>query len=269
MKPSDNVFDAMDEFWVEIADKNQTDFQLSFLKNHLDVDGRVLDLACGSGRHLIPLTKAGYDVVGFDVSLNLLRIAKQRLGEAVLVRGDMRFLPFKEGAFKAIISMDTSFGYLPSEEDDLSCLRDLSWMLKKSGVFIIDVFNRQQLISRYGHRGFLKSLKWFVLPALVKLRLRRVLFFVFKWREYSSFFLLQRRDLSSDNSKLCDLWVIFVKSSGRLIRFKHEVRLYGAKHILNMLSEAGFTMNYLIGGYEGQAFSDDANRLIISSEVRG
>ena len=105
VKPSDNVFDAMDEFWVEIADKNQTDFQLSFLKNHLDVDGCVLDLACGSGRHLIPLTKAGYDVVGFDVSLNLLRIAKQRLGEAVLVRGDMRFLPFKEGAFKAIISI--------------------------------------------------------------------------------------------------------------------------------------------------------------------
>jgi hypothetical protein len=162
--------------------------------------------------------------------------------------------------------MDTSFGYLPSEEDDQKCLQDLFRILEKSGVFVIDVFNRQQLISRYGHRGFLKSLKWFGLPALVKLRLRRVLFLVFKWREYPSFFLLQRRDLSSDNSKLCDLWVIFVKSSDRLISFKHEVRLYEAKRILDILAEAGFAVNHLSGGYEGLAFSDDANRLIISSK---
>jgi hypothetical protein len=53
-------------------------------------------------------------MVGLDVSLRLLKIAKQR-GAAVLVRGDMRFLPFKAGAFCVAIIMDTSFGYLPSE----------------------------------------------------------------------------------------------------------------------------------------------------------
>ena len=117
-----NVFDEMGVYWAEIADKNQTDRQIQFLKRHLKPDGYVLDVACGTGRHSIPLSKEGYWMVGLDVSANLLKVAKQRSNDVQLVRGNMRFLPFKPQAFAAAISMDTSFGYLPSEEDDLLSL---------------------------------------------------------------------------------------------------------------------------------------------------
>ena len=90
-----NVFDQMGVYWAEIADKNQTERQIQFLKSQLKPGGRVLDVACGTGRHTVPLKAAGFDMVGLDVSLNLLKIAMQRDPAVQLVRGDIRFLPFK------------------------------------------------------------------------------------------------------------------------------------------------------------------------------
>ena len=110
-----NVFDEMGSYWEEIANKNQTERQIQFLKTKLKPEEYVLDLACGTGRHSISLSQQGYFIVGLDVSPNLLKIAKQRWREVRLVRGDMRFLPFKVEAFSVAISMDTSFGYLTSQ----------------------------------------------------------------------------------------------------------------------------------------------------------
>ena len=65
-------------YWAEIAEKNQTQRQIEFLKSQLKADGYVLDVACGTGRHMIALAEAGYCMVGLDVSARLLKIAKQR-----------------------------------------------------------------------------------------------------------------------------------------------------------------------------------------------
>ena len=114
--------------WVfigpKLLTKNQTQRQIDFLKGQLKPDGCVLDVACGTGRHLIALAEAGYCMVGLDVSARLLKIAKQR-GATNLVRGDMRFLPFKAEAFASAISMDTSFGYLPTEQEDAESLAEV------------------------------------------------------------------------------------------------------------------------------------------------
>ncbi len=49
-----NVFDEMGIYWAEIADKNQTEQQINFLKTQLKSDGYILDLACGTGRIQFP-----------------------------------------------------------------------------------------------------------------------------------------------------------------------------------------------------------------------
>ena len=90
-----NVFDDMGFYWAEIADQNQTEKQVQFIKKTLKVKGLVLDVACGTGRHLIPLSQSGCEVIGLDISAKLLRIAKSRWRDSQVVRGDMRFLPFK------------------------------------------------------------------------------------------------------------------------------------------------------------------------------
>ena len=120
-----NVFDDMEVYWVEIADKNQTERQIQFLRNNIKPTGYVLDLACGSGRHSIALTREGYMIVGLDASRRLLRLAKQHSRDIAMVLGDIRFLPFKTGTFNAAMSVDTSFGYLPSEADDKVSLAEV------------------------------------------------------------------------------------------------------------------------------------------------
>jgi len=265
-----NVFDEMGVYWEEIADQNPIQNQIQFIKSTLKEKALVLDLACGTGRHAIPLSKLGYSMVGLDISPNLLRIAKDRSRSIQLVRGDMRFLPFKAGAFSASVSMDTSFGYLPAEQDDLQSLKELRNALSPGNVFIVDVFNRELLLLKYPLNrrvGF----KWVFLPILLKFNNRlakRVLFRFFKWREYPSFFLLQKRSVNPGGDKLCDLWVVYDKARGQIRVFRHSVRLYGLKRLQGLLEEAGFMVKHVYGDYVGQNFCRNSERLILVANVK-
>jgi SAM-dependent methyltransferase len=253
----------MGTYWAEIADKNQAESQILFLKNHLTSDGIVLDVACGTGRHLIPLTAMGFEMVGLDLSVKLLRITKQRYPQAQILRGDLRFLPFKSGAFKAAISMDTSLGYLTSEKQDLESLIELRKVLGHGNVLVLDVFNREHLMRKYSQRSFFKRLKWRVLPLLLKLHNRWVLFRIFKWREYSSFFLLQNRTVSRSGDLLCDLWLVWAKVTKNFLIFEHRVRLYRKIKLETFFNSLGFTVKAVYGGYDEQEFNIDNPRLIM------
>ena len=269
-----NVFDEMGIYWAEIADENSTARQIESLKNTVKRDGLILDLACGTGRHTNPLTIEGYNMVGLDVSSTLLRIAKKRLVQAQLVKADMQHLPFKPKAFLAALSMDTSFGYLPSEEDDLQSLTELRETLSQGGLLVLDVFNREHLIRKYKtglKRRFLALLKWMPLPLLLKLPSRlskRLLFWFFKWKEYPSFFLLQKRTVSGNGERLCDLWVIYDKDKMQIMVFNHVARLYEFRQLQVLLGEAGFLVNRVYGDYEGQNFSVDSSRLIVMASAK-
>ncbi|MGD6807610.1 MAG: class I SAM-dependent methyltransferase [Candidatus Bathyarchaeia archaeon] len=234
-----NVFDEMGLYWAEIADADYTERQIVFLKNHLPAGCCVLDVACGSGRHTIALASSGFEVVGLDVSLRLLRIAKQR-GADMLVRGDMRYLPFKSAAFKAVVSMDTSFGYLLSEAEDAQSLADIRRVLKPEGELFIDVFNRERLVAKYrGRSASPRSL------------------------EYPSFRLEQKRSVSEDGAWLNDVWIVNDSVSMQVRVFEHKVRLYKHAQLESLLFEAGLFIKSVLGDYDGQQFNLDSPRQII------
>jgi len=238
----DNVFDDMGAYWVEIAEKNQTEPQIQFLKNHLKPSGYMLDLACGSGRHAIALNANGYCLVGLDASRSLLKIAKKRAHDIMVVLGDVRFLPLKTGAIVAAVSLDTSFGYLPSKVDDKVSLTEVRRVLFQEGLFIIDVFNREYLTLRY--KGQNKSSKE---------------------KEYPSFFLQQIRTVSDNGDWLCDSWTIRNKSDGQVRFFEHKVRLYGRNELLGLLEVAGFRVNRVFGDYDEEDFGVESHRLIFKA----
>jgi ubiquinone/menaquinone biosynthesis C-methylase UbiE len=240
-----NVFDEMGIYWAEIADKNQTGQQVQFLKNQLKPSEVILDLACGSGRHSIALTKAGFDIVGLDVSTRLLRTAKQQCHQIQLIRADMRLLPLKTAAFTAVVSMDTSFGYLPSETDDLVSLAEIRRVLQRDGVLIIDVFNRKHFKTKY--QGITETSKQ---------------------REYPSFFLLQQRTLSENGDYLCDSWTVQDKAGGQMRVFQHTVRLYDSNALKALLDKAGFAVSGEFGGYSGESYSADSSRLILVANAK-
>jgi ubiquinone/menaquinone biosynthesis C-methylase UbiE len=240
-----NVFDEMGVYWAEIADKSQTEKQLQFLKTHLRSDGYVLDIACGTGRHSIPLSQEGYGIVGLDVSVNLLRIAKQRSSKVAVVLGDMQHLPFKDEAFAAAISIDTSFGYLLSEKEDRFSLAEVQRVLFHQGVFVVDVFNREGLIIKYRNEKQSSKLK-----------------------EYPSFFLQQKRTISKKGDLLCDLWTIREKASGQLAVFEHTVRLYKRDKLEGLLEKTSFSVNQVYGNYEEEDFSPNSPRLIMVANAK-
>jgi SAM-dependent methyltransferase len=235
-----DVFGEMGEFWAEIADESQTQRQIQFLKAQLNPDGCVLDVACGTGRHTIALCNLGFDVVGFDISANLLGIAKKR-GASALVRGDMRFLPFKTGAFSAAVSVDNSFGYLPTEKEDAQSIAEVKKVLRTGGVFVLDMFNCEKLVEKYSSK-----------EASPKLY------------DYPRFALEQKRSVSSDGNWLCDRWTIKLHDNGQERVFDHKARLYTRAQLEAMLSMAGFSVDQVFGDYEKQPFSRDSSRLIIN-----
>jgi SAM-dependent methyltransferase len=236
----DNVFDDMDYFWAEIAEKNQTERQNQFLKSKLKTQKCVLDIACGTGRHAIALCAAGFNVVGLDISIKLLRIAKSR-GALWLVRGDLRFLPFKAESFDVVISVDNSFGYLPSKDEDQKSLVEARRILRKGGRFVLDVFNRERFMHKYARK-----------PAAAKLF------------EYPSFQLKQARTVSENGEWLCDYWTI-TEHAGKQSVFRHKAHLYTFAQLEQMLGDTEFAVDAVYGDYEKQPFGSDSKRLIILS----
>jgi SAM-dependent methyltransferase len=140
-----------------------TDSQIAaecdFIEDSLGVakGGSVLDLGCGTGLQAIELSRRGYNVVGFDLSLAMLaragEEAQDRNQKINFVQGDMREMTFDE-AFDGVYSWGTSFGYF-EEEKNAHVVSKVHRALRKGGQFLLDVANRDFVIEQA------PSLAWF------------------------------------------------------------------------------------------------------------
>lgn len=110
----------------------------------------VLDIACGSGRHLLAFAERGAQVTGIDLSKPLLKEAETLFAKskysATLKRADMRELPYAE-RFDGASMWFTSFGYFRKESDDLKALKSLAAALRQGGWWWIDIPNPVYLRS--------------------------------------------------------------------------------------------------------------------------
>lgn len=89
------------------------------------VDGRVLDIGCGAGRHALYLQDQGHDVVGIDVSPNAVQVCRDR-GLAEVRELDIQSLAELEGAFDTIVMLGNNFGLIGTRETAPSRLEDLA-----------------------------------------------------------------------------------------------------------------------------------------------
>jgi cyclopropane fatty-acyl-phospholipid synthase-like methyltransferase len=112
---------------------------------NMDEGSKVLDLACGKGRHSIYLNQLGYNVLGVDLSENSIEIANKNANETLHFRvHDMRNT-FDE-KFDAIFNLFTSFGYFENENDNLKTLISIKESLSEYGFGVIDFMNVNQVI---------------------------------------------------------------------------------------------------------------------------
>lgn len=108
---------------------------------------KVLDLACGKGRHSVFLNECGFDVTGVDLSANSIHQAKAFENERLHFKvGDMRE-PQGEEEFDAVFNLFTSFGYFESGEENLKTLWSIHQSLKPGGKLVIDFMNSTKAIA--------------------------------------------------------------------------------------------------------------------------
>lgn len=102
---------------------------------------KILDIACGRGRHAIFLNQQGFDVVGADLSKNNIDFAKQFENERLkFYINDMRKLLFPQ-AFEYVLNLFTSFGYFEDDAEDLQVIQAIADSLKPNGKLVIDFLN--------------------------------------------------------------------------------------------------------------------------------
>lgn len=113
---------------------------------NLPEHGKIMDLACGKGRHSIYLNKLGYDVTGVDLSKNSIAYAKQFENETLHFEVHDMSLPFHE-KFDAVFNLFTSFGYFDKSEDNLNTIKAIRDDLNDTGFGVIDFMNVDYVIN--------------------------------------------------------------------------------------------------------------------------
>ncbi|MGV3459434.1 MAG: class I SAM-dependent DNA methyltransferase [Flavobacterium sp.] len=137
-------------YHILYKDRDYSEAQLFMdnLTNYLNLpeDAKILDLACGKGRHSIYLNKIGYDVTGADLSENSIAEAKKQENSKLhFTVHDMRE-PFNE-KFDAIFNLFTSFGYFENDSDNLLTLKAICESLGEYGFGVIDFMNVNHVIN--------------------------------------------------------------------------------------------------------------------------
>ncbi len=105
--------------------------------------GRILDVACGKGRHSIYLNRKGFDVTGFDLSTESILYDKQFENDSLsFYLHDMREI-FRSNYFDIVMNLFSSFGYFEKEHDNYRCINANSIALKPGGIFVFDYLNAE------------------------------------------------------------------------------------------------------------------------------
>ncbi|TXT64073.1 MAG: D-alanine--D-alanine ligase [Promethearchaeota archaeon] len=237
-----------------VNDPEITSHEVNLLINLLNLkeNDRILDLCCGQGRHLIELSKRGFNhLYGLDQSSFLIRKAKSTaLKEACAIRfkeGDARKLPYPLDYFDYVMILGNSFGYFESKQDDLKVLKEVRRVLKPYGTIFLDLTDGEYLAKNYSPRSW-------------------------EWIN-KRFFVCRERSLSLDKDRLISREVITDVNQGVIADQFYAERLYTKEKIIELLKVA----TYLEPVFHGELSANSKKnqdlgmmekRILVSSRVQ-
>ncbi|MFW6026586.1 MAG: class I SAM-dependent methyltransferase [Candidatus Woesearchaeota archaeon] len=132
----------------QIASVSRTQDDLNLIINLSDKKDNMLDLACGYGRLTIPLAKKGYNIVGIDLSSELVndakRIAKNDNLKIKFDVGSMDNLPYNEETFDKIFCMWSSFNHLLKKKEQIKCINEVYRVLRNNGIAFFEMVNGEK-----------------------------------------------------------------------------------------------------------------------------
>jgi SAM-dependent methyltransferase len=224
------------DFWLAVAPPADAD--MPFLERLFgESEGEILDVACGAGRHGIPLAQRGYRVTGVDLSTTFLDEAKQRAEkERVAItwhRGDMRELPWSN-RFDGALCFGNSFGYC-DREGTRAFVRSLAASLKPGAPFVLETGAMAESI----------------LPSLPTRR----------WMEVGDILYFSNATYDAASSRL-DVEYTFVRGSERETRIAHT-SIYTIAEVRELFASAGLVTEQLCSSSNGGPFRVGDPRLLL------
>ena len=128
--------------WVENT-LNEVDFIINVME--LSGSERILDLACGFGRHSIELAKRGFSVVGIDIASVLIQEAKRIASSEGLdiefICADLREISFYND-FDVVLNMgEGAIGYLENDVENLKIFDLIASSLKPGGKHFMEILH--------------------------------------------------------------------------------------------------------------------------------
>ncbi len=154
-----------DQSWVEDTE-NQVDFVISTLG--LRGDERILDMACGFGRHALSLARRGFSVVGVDITEAYIEDARREAAKASLNAAfhlcDVRDIDFRE-EFDVVLNLaDGAIGYFATDEENLVTFDKIAQALRPGGKHFMDVCNAEHAEQYFPKRHWQIGSKILSLP---------------------------------------------------------------------------------------------------------
>jgi SAM-dependent methyltransferase len=211
--------------------------EAAYLTEH-GVVGRVLDLACGFGRHSLALSESGSNVVGLDWSMDLLRASADLPGgeklRGRLLRGDARALPLRAEAFDTVVNLFSSFGYFGAE-GDARVAAEISRVLVSGGLAILDLMNPERIRSS-------------LVPE--------------SRTERDGIVLTERRALAEEGRRVTK--EVLLERPGHDPRsWREDVRMYDSDQIAELFATHGVSLLAVRGDFGGAAFDSGSERQIV------
>jgi ubiquinone/menaquinone biosynthesis C-methylase UbiE len=220
--------------------RNESDAEehLKLILNNIDIHARakILDMACGSGRHAIILARKNFDVTAIDLSGNLLSIAKDSALKENLkinfVQSDIRKFQTVE-KFNLVLNLFTSFGYFETDEENFSILKKAYDLLEVRGYFVLDFFNSQFLK---------KNLVAFSEETLDEVEIHQ-------YRKIKDNRITKK---------------IVITKNGNLTQFEESVRMFTKDELVSGIQKIGFDIYKTFGDFLGNEFEQfNSPRLIM------
>ena len=249
--PADWYDGYFEEEWLdEIAlhiPEERTNAEVDFVVEKLELEpgARVLDVACGHGRHSLELARRGFAVTGVDLSPRSIALAgeaaeREGVDATFLVR-DARDVAF-DSEFDAAINLFTSaLGYFENDAENGRVVDGVARALRPGGSFLVDTIN---LLSLAG--GFQEL----------------------HWEEYESGTLMvERRAFDFERGRSGSDWT-FVRPDGSRHTIRHTLRVYAPHELMAMFEAAGLDVVGSWGNWEGAELGFEARRLMLRGDKR-
>lgn len=198
---------------------------------------RILDLACGKGRHARYLAEQGFEVTGLDISESSITFARHfEFDRLSFYQHDMR-RPFRVNYYDAVVNFFTSFGYFDNDADHLLTLSNVARNLKPGGLFLLDFFNAAWV------RHHLVRTEQKAIDGIV-FRISKTIRGPFVYKKVS------------------------FDTGGRRFVFRERVRLFSLPELSTLFRQAGLEVKSAYGGYDLSPFEELSSRRLILLAAR-